>query len=119
MMFVGDKGKILAGFNVEHPKLLGKKMEELKQPKNDSSDHDERARAALQLFIDACKSGKQYPGSFAEAEHLTEAVNLYAAALRSGKLLKYDAARMKITNVQEATKYLAREYRKGWDPASV
>ena len=27
-----------------------------------------------------------------EAEYITEAINLYAAALRSNKLLKYDAA---------------------------
>jgi len=119
MMFVGDKGKILTGFNVENPRLLGKKMEEIKQPKNEPTDRGERATSALQLFINACKNGKQYPGSFAEAEHLTEAVNLYAAALRSGKLLKYDAASMKITNVPEANKYLTRDYRTGWDPASI
>jgi hypothetical protein len=45
---------------------------------------------------------------------LTEAVNLYAAALRAHKLLRYDAATMKITNVPDANKYLAREYRSGW-----
>ena len=119
MMFVGDKGKILAGFNVENPRLLGKKMEGTEQPKNGPSDRGERATSALQLFIDACKSGKQYPGSFSEAEHLTEAVNLYSVALRSGRLLKYDAAGMKITNVPEVNKYLSREYRAGWDPASI
>jgi len=26
---------------------------------------------------------------------------------------------MKITNVPDANKYLSREYRKGWDPASI
>jgi len=26
---------------------------------------------------------------------------------------------MKITNVQDANKYLSREYRKGWEPESV
>ena len=74
---------------------------------------------ALPLFVDACKSGKQYAGNFSEAESLTEAVNLYAVALRTNKLLKYDAASMKITNVDEANKYMNREYRKGWDPESI
>jgi hypothetical protein len=74
---------------------------------------------ALPLFVKACKTGKQYPGSFAEAEHLTEAVNLYAAALRSHKLLKYDAASAKITNVADANKYLQRDYRKGWNPETI
>ena len=54
-----------------------------------------------------------------EAEYITEAINLYAAALRSNKLLKYDAASEKITNVEQANKYLTREYRKGWDIASI
>ena len=69
--------------------------------------------------MNAVKAGKQYPGNFREAEYLTETINLYAAALRSNKLLKYDAANQKITNVPEANKYLDREYRKGWDPASI
>jgi len=71
------------------------------------------------LFIDACRTGKQYPGNFMEAEHITEAVNLYAAALRSNRLLKYDAANQKITNVPDANKYLDREYRSGWDPKTI
>ena len=54
-----------------------------------------------------------------EAEYITEAVNLYAAALRSNRLLKYDAANQKITNVPEANKYLDREYRTGWDPKTI
>ena len=116
-MFVGDKGKILAGFNVDHPQLLSEKASE--PPKTGPYSEGDRMKAALQLFADACKSGKQYPGSFSDAEHLTEAINLYAVALRSRRLLKYDAATMKITNSPEANKFLSREYRTGWDPASI
>jgi len=120
MMFTGDKGKILAGFNVENPQLFaGNKMEEAKGPKTARPRQVERGAAALQLFVEACKTGRQYPGNFSEAQHITEAVNLYAAALRSGRLLKYDAANLTITNVPEANKYLSREYRAGWDPASI
>ena len=120
MMFVGDKGKILAGFNVQNPQIIsGKKMDAPVNQKADKRNQVEKTSSALPLFIDACKSGKQYDGNFVEAEHLTEAVNLYAAALRSGRLLKYDAANLKITNVPEANRYLDREYRAGWDPASI
>ena len=87
--------------------------------KEDKRSQVQQTSEALPLFIDACKTGKQYPGNFMEAEHITEAVNLYAVALRTGKLLKYDAANLKITNVPEANKYLSREYRSGWDPASI
>jgi hypothetical protein len=75
--------------------------------------------AALPLFVEACKTGKQYPGNFTEAEHLTAAVNLYAASLRANKMLKYDAVGQTITNVADANKYLNREYRPGWDPAAI
>jgi hypothetical protein len=74
---------------------------------------------ALTLFADSCKAGKQYPGSFIEAEALTEAVNLYAAALRAGHSLKYDAAAQQVTNSPDANKYLARDYRNGWDPKTI
>jgi hypothetical protein len=120
MMFVGDKDKILAGFNVENPRLLSQKKADATQPTQPPQRHGpEKMEAALQLFADSCKSGKQYPGSFRDAEFLTEAVNLYAASLRAGRLLKYDAASRQITNVPAANKYLAREYRAGWDPATI
>jgi hypothetical protein len=120
MMFVGDQGKILTGFNIQAPQLLsGKKMNETESAKADTRSQVQMSAAALSLFVDAVKSGKQYTGSFIEAEHITEAINLYSVALRSGKLLKYDSAATTITNVPEANKYLSREYRTGWNPAAI
>jgi hypothetical protein len=120
MMFVGDGGKILAGFNVQNPQIIsGKKMEVTINTAADKRSQVEQTSSALPLFVDACRTGKQYPGNFMEAEHLTEAVNLYAVALRTGRLLKYDSASLTITNVPDANKYLFREYRTGWDPATI
>jgi hypothetical protein len=117
MMFVGDSGKILAGFNVEDPQIIsGKKMEAPAANKNLNGNEDE---GPLKMFAQSVKAGKQYPGSFPEAEYLTEAVNLYAVALRSNKLLNYDAVNRKITNSADADKYLKRDYRTGWDPATI
>ena len=65
------------------------------------------------------KGGAQSPGSFLHAGGISEAVNLYAVALRTRRRLYYDAANRKITNVPEANKYLSREYRKGWNPESI
>lgn len=120
MMFVGEKGKILAGFNVQNPRLFSKKKEEVKTTSQpiDSYSHNNMV-SALSLFADSCKNGKQYPGSIPDAEAITEAINLYAVALRTGQLLKYDAAARQITNVPDANKYLSRQYRTGWDPASI
>ncbi len=120
MMFVGDKGKILAGFNVQDPQIIsGKKMDKPSDANMDKRNQVQQTSEALPLFVDACKTGKQYPGNFSEADHLTEAINLYAVALRTNRLLKYDAANLTITNVPEANKYLNREYRQGWDPATI
>lgn len=85
----------------------------------DKRDQVQKTSEALPLFVEACKSGKQYPGNFMEAEAITEAINLYAVALRSNKLLQYDAAGKTITNNKDANKYLSREYRKGWGMASI
>jgi hypothetical protein len=119
ILFVGDKGKILTGPNIQDPQLLSQKKPGTENHGPDQSDREEKIKANLQLFINACKSGKQYTGNFVEADNIAEAVNLYGVALRAGRLLKYDAASMKITNVPEANKYLSREYRAGWDPASI
>lgn len=120
MLFVGDGGKILAGFNLQDPKIIsGKKMEQPSPANANDRSQVQLTTEALPLFVQACKTGKQYPGTFAEAGHLTEAVNLYSVALRTNRLLKYDADTAKITNVTDANKYLQREYRPGWHPDSI
>ncbi|MDX2046066.1 MAG: Gfo/Idh/MocA family oxidoreductase [Chitinophagaceae bacterium] len=120
MMFTGTEGKILAGFNVQNPQIIsGKKMDKPANAITAAQNQVQQTSAALPLFVNACKTGKQYPGNFSEAEYLTEAVNLYAAALRANKLLKYDAAKMQVTNVPDANKYLKREYRSGWEPDKI
>ncbi len=118
MMFVGDKGKILAGFNIQDPQIIsGNKMPAVAVP--DKRSREDRTQAALTLFAEACKSGKPYPGNFNEAEYITEAINLYALSLRTGRMLKYDSANVKITNYPEADAWLGRNYRKGWDLDSI
>lgn len=119
MMFVGDSGKILAGFNVQNPQLLSGGKIESAPNQTPEQNEDEHTAFWLSRFADACKTGKQYPGNFSEVEHLADAINLYAVALRSNKLLEYDAANLKITNVPEFNKYLSRDYRPGWDPDSI
>jgi len=123
MMFVGDKGKILAGFRVENPRLLPASRRR-DYPAADASatrpqrDPGERA-AGLRQWIAACRGAQQSAGSFLNAGPISEAVNLYAVALRTGRRLLYDAGNLKITNVADANKYLAREYRKGWEPQPI
>jgi hypothetical protein len=73
----------------------------------------------MRQWMAATRGGPQSPSSFLNAGPISEAVNLYAIALRTGRKLLYDGETREITNVAEAKKYLSREYRKGWDPQSI
>lgn len=117
MMFVGDAGIILGGFHAENAQLISGKRagESLKTPPSDNSpDH-----YIPKNFIEGIKNKTQCAGSLRDTWPLTETINLYAVALRTGRTLYYDAANMKITNVPEANAYLSREYRKGWEPDHI
>lgn len=110
MMFVGDKGKILAGFRCERPVLLldGQAM-------GDTTAPEEVVERGEDHWVKAFKNKTQSPGSFLLAGPVTETILLGGVALRSKKKLQYDTATMKITNDEDANKYLYREYRQGWE----
>lgn len=113
MMFVGDKGKILAGFRCEQPTLIpDAKMKSYMNGKEIPKEVDERGD---DVWINAFKSKTQSPGSFLLAGPVSETINLGAVALRARKKVVYDSASMKITNLPEANQFLTREYRKGWE----
>ncbi len=116
MMFVGDKGKILAGFLIEDPRIIPeKKMREYQGPKPAFEAKTRDPLRGPTEFATACRGVQPSPADFAHAGPISEAFNLAAAALRAGRRLEYDAASMKITNAPDANKYLVREYRKGWE----
>jgi hypothetical protein len=75
--------------------------------------------SGIQKFINGIKDGTQVDGSFRNAGSITEAVNLYAAALRTDKILKFDSQKNEIVNVPEANAYLSRNYRPGWEPENI
>lgn len=115
MMFVGDKGKIIGGFRGEKPEIIpARKMKEYQGKKE--VENRERHRGS-EAWVTSIKDKKQSPGSFINAQCVTEAINLAAVALRAKKLVHYDSASMKITNDDEANKFLTRDYRKGWELA--
>ena len=119
ILFVGDKGAILGGFHGQDPQLIadGKQA-----PLGDEQTSAEKAEAAAAGpgkrhggWIEEIRGGAQSPGSFLNAQAITDTVNLGAVALRAGRKVLFDSAAMKITNVASANQYLRREYRKGWE----
>jgi len=113
MMFVGDKGKILAGFRGERPQIIPEKKMRAYAGQKEVQEEGQRRRS--NTWVSSIKNKKESPGSFLLAGPVTETINLAAVALRAGRKVDYDAASMRITNLQEANKYLTREYRRGWE----
>jgi len=114
MMIVGDKGRILADFRCENPRLIpDSRMSSWLNGK--PLTMDPKDGNWTNTWIDAFLNKRESPGSFLLAGSVTETILLGAVALRAGKKVKYDTASMKITNLPDANQYLYREYRKGWE----
>jgi hypothetical protein len=116
MMFVGDKGKILAGFHGEGARVLGaqKKPTEAEPARRRGGGGDRSM--GLAAWAAAARGGKPTYGDFLLARPISDAFNLAAVSLRlGGKRLLFDAAGGRITNLPDANRYLGREYRKGWE----
>ncbi|MDZ7332925.1 MAG: Gfo/Idh/MocA family oxidoreductase [candidate division KSB1 bacterium] len=113
LMFVGDKGKILAGFRGENPEIIPSRLMKSYQGEKELP---ERERAtSTDIWVAAIKNNHESPGSFIYAGPVTETINLAAVALRAKKKIDYDSINMKITNDEAANKYLTRVYRTGWE----
>lgn len=111
-MLVGEKGKILGS----RPLPLAKFKDYQGPPKK-----LERSIGHYKEWIEACKGGKPAGSNFDWAGPLAEAVLLGNVALRHSlrqeltlEKLNWDAANLRITNLEEANKFLRREYRAGW-----
>ena len=122
MMFVGDNGKILAGFRGENPQIVPeKKMRAYRTAKGLPEPEPQQRGGQGQgrndsAWVAAFKGGKPTYGDFLLAGPISEAFNLGAVSLRlGGRRLLFDAASMKVTNLPEANKHLVRAYRKGWE----
>lgn len=113
MMFVGDKGKILASFHGGSPQLIPEnKMIEFT---GSATPPEEKVERAENTWVQAFRNNEESPGSFLNARTVTETILLGAVALRAGGKIKFDANQLKITNNADANKYLTREYRPGWE----
>jgi predicted dehydrogenase len=112
LLFVGDSGKILCGFNGANPKLIpASKMNSFQPPPKTLP----RSPGNEREWLDACKGGKEKPGGNFEFEgKVTETLLLGNVASRSGQKLGWDPAALKVTNA-DAQKFVQPERRKGWE----
>jgi predicted dehydrogenase len=111
LLFVGDKGTILCGFNGANPKLIPEsKMKEFKPPDKTLP----RSPGNDREWIEACKGGKPGGANFEFESLVTETVLLGNVALRTGKKLTWDSPNMKVLNATDAQPFIRTEYRQGW-----
>jgi predicted dehydrogenase len=109
VLFVGDKGMIIADYS-RHMLLPRSKFADFQPPPPfipDSIGHHEE-------WIQACKTGSPTTCRFDYSGPLTEAALLGMVAYRAGEKLSWDAANLKATNSTNAERYIKRQYRAGW-----
>jgi hypothetical protein len=111
ILFVGEKGAIMAGFSGQNPQLYANGKREALAV----AERAGRSGGRHGGWIEAVRGGEPSPGSFQNAASITDAVNLGTVALRAGRKVLFDSANMKIVNAPDANKYLYREYRQGWE----
>ena len=114
MMFIGDRGKIVADFLGAGPRILSGRKQAHGPAADTVSARDRRGGAAA--WVAAMKGGPATHGDFLLAGPISDAFNLGAVSLRmGGRQLLFNAAAGMATNVTEANKLLTREYRSGWE----
>jgi predicted dehydrogenase len=113
LLFVGDRGKILCGFNGRNPKLIPQsKMDSYQQPPKTLP----RSPGNEREWLDACKGGKVKPGGNFEFEGLvTETLLLGNVAVRAGQKFSWDRANMRANNSDLAQNQIRPERRSGWE----
>ena len=110
LLFVGEKGKILAGGWSESPRIIPEpKMREYKRP----AETIPRVEGHRRDWINACKGGTPASANFDFGGPLTELVLLGTVAMRTEKKLYWDGPNMRATNAPEADEYIRPEYHNG------
>lgn len=115
VMYLGDKGILLAGFNGQNPRVYPENPKYVAPPRERGARPAEGGRAVDQ-WINACKGAGPTPAAdFVSQAPVTEAFLLGCLAQRlPGQRFEWDSAAMRITNNDAANKWVDPPYRAGW-----
>jgi predicted dehydrogenase len=109
VMYVGNKGILLAGFNGNNPRLY---PESKKYVAPQRQSRGEQRDNAIEEWITACKGGPEPLASFVRQSPVTEALLLGCLAQRLvGERLEWDSAALRVTNSQKASALIDPPYR--------
>lgn len=113
VLFKGDKGTLMCGIYGESPRLIPEsKMKEFLPSRPEKTLP--RVKGHHQDWIAACKSGAKAGANFEYGSLVTEICLLGNIAKRMDARIVWDAANMKVTNLDPANQYVRTQYREGW-----
>jgi hypothetical protein len=121
LMFVGEKGKLIAGYSGGNPfgrrgglagglLLPEKKFRDFEQPAKTM----DRCNDHYGEWTRACKRGECTVCPIEFGCEMTEMALLGTLALRTRRVLAWDAGAMKVTNNADANALVDPPYREGW-----
>ena len=99
LLFVGDEGKLLAGFSGREPRLLPKSKMQAFTPPPQSLP---RPIGELEQFIRACRGEPAFRCELREVPPFVETILLGTIAVRLTKKLQWDAANARFVDSPEA-----------------
>ncbi len=104
-LYIGDEG-VMLGHNILTPS---------RQSQAQSVPRTlERRPGTWGEWLEACRGGQPAGCNFAWSGPLTEFVLLGNLAVRTGKLLDFDAQAMRVTNNEDADALIRQPYQNGW-----
>ena len=118
ILFVGDQGSVMAGFQGQDPRLfahgtveaVGHRSPAARRPRT-----TQRRRTLCGLDSGRPRGGRNRPAVSSTRGRFPTPSTWGPSRCAGGKKVLFDSATMRITNVADANKYLYREYRKGWE----
>lgn len=113
IMYVGDKGILLAGFSGEDPRVYPESPKYQAPPREPGRRR--RGDPAVDQWIAACKGGPAPLANFELQSPVTEAFLLGCLAQRfPGPLIEWDTASLRITSPENLQSYVDPAYRSAY-----
>lgn len=115
VLFVGDRGMLMHETYGENPVLIGDGLEERAAAVPQSLPRIQGGREGHEMnWIRAIRGEEAISCPFSYAVPLNETMVLGVVAMRAEQPIDYDGAAGRVTNSDEANRYLGRAYREGW-----
>ena len=115
VLVVGDRGMLMHETYGSKPTLIGAGVEERAAAIPKSLPRIKDGMAGHEMnWIRAIRGEERISSPFEDAVPLNETMILGLVALRAGQPIEYDGDAGRVTNANDANRFLDREYREGW-----